>query len=72
MHRNAGLVVFAYGFDFRLRGRLLTGAAAPKRSATTCADEGPDKDNADRLPLRSLLQLQREQSAKIRQQRLGD
>src|SRR6516164_54205 len=69
---ESGLEVSAYRFDFRLPGRLLPGAAAPKRSATGCADDGPDKDNADRVPLRSLLQLQHRQSAKIRQQRLGD
>jgi hypothetical protein len=51
---ESGLEVSAYRFDFRLPGRLLLGAAAPKRSATGCADDGPDKDNADRVPLRSL------------------
>jgi hypothetical protein len=68
---NAVLRYLPIGLIFRLPGRLLPGAAAPKRSATSCADDGPDKENADRVPLRSLLRLQH-QSAKIRQQRLGD
>jgi hypothetical protein len=44
---ESGLAVSAYRFDFRLPGRLLPDAAAPKRSATSCADDGPDKDNAE-------------------------